>query len=186
MLSVAPARAQSASLAAVFGLGAGVAVALGVYARVHVPAGRPLFTLGFSGMLQMKTWLATATLVLVLVQLATALWMWRRLPGAGVPPAWAAPLHRYSGAAAFALSLPVALHCLWALGLGSGGVRVVVHSVAGCLFYGAYAAKMLGLRIAGLPGWLLPLLGGAVFAAFIALWLTAALWMFTRAGVPLT
>ncbi|MGI8870880.1 MAG: DUF6529 family protein [Mycobacteriales bacterium] len=38
-------------------VGAAVAVALGVYAKVHSPAGRPLFTCGFSGMLQMKAWL---------------------------------------------------------------------------------------------------------------------------------
>lgn len=57
------------------GLGVGVAVAMGVYAKVHDPAGRPLFTLGFSGMLQMKVWLSTAATALLIVQLTTALWM---------------------------------------------------------------------------------------------------------------
>ena len=55
----------------------------------------------------------------------------------------------------------------------------------GCLFYGAYAAKMLALRTRGLPGWSLPVLGGSVFTALLLLWLTAALWFFTRSGVPL-
>jgi hypothetical protein len=173
---------HAASLALLLLAGAGVAVALGVYARVHHPAGRPLFTLGFSGMLQMKTWLATAAAVLLLVQLTTALWMWRRLPGA---PAWAPLVHRWSGATAFVLTLPVALHCMWALGFATTTPRVVLHSIAGCLFYGAYAAKMLGLRMRGLPGWTLPVLGGTVLASLVVVWLTAALWFFTRSGLPL-
>ena len=63
---------------------------------------------------------------------------------------------------AFALTLPVALHCIWALGFATGSPRVLLHGLAGCAFYGAYAAKMLGLRLRGLPGWSLPVLGGLV------------------------
>jgi hypothetical protein len=137
-------------------------------------------------MLQMKTWVATLVLLLVVVQLLSALWMWGRLPGGGAAPSWVVPVHRYSGAVAFVLSLPVALHCLWALGFGTVSARAVLHSVAGCLFYGAYAAKMLGLRLQGLPGWALPVLGGTVFGALVLTWLTAALWFFTRSGLPLT
>src|SRR3954452_22941562 len=140
--------------------GALVAVALGVYAHAHSPAGRPLFTLGFSGMLQMKAWLTTVVAVLVVVQLATALWMWGRLPGVTGAPSYVAPVHRWSGAVAFVVSLPVAVHCMWALGFGAGSLRVLVHGVAGCAFYGAYAAKMLGLRLVGLPARTLPVLGG--------------------------
>src|SRR3954466_3768482 len=163
-----------------------VALSLGVYARVHDPAGRPLFTLGFSGMLQMKVWLSTAAAALLLVQLTTALWMWGHLPGAGSCPTWGTYVHRWSGAAAFALTLPVAVHCMWSLGFATGSTRVVVHGVAGCAFYGAYAAKMLGLRVRGLPSWTLPILGGTVLASFTLIWITAALWFFTRSGVPLT
>src|SRR4051794_41777491 len=93
-----------------------VALSLGVYARVHAPAGRPLFTLGFSGMLQMKVWLTTAAAALIVVQLATALWMWGRLPGVTRRPAWVSPVHRWSGTVAFVLTLAPAFHCLWALG----------------------------------------------------------------------
>jgi hypothetical protein len=167
-------------------LGALVAVVIGVYAGVHEPAGRPFETFGFSGMLQMKAWLSSAAVLLLLVQLTTALWMWGRLPGAGRAPSWAAPVHRYSGASAFALTVPVALHCIWALGFSAGSPRVLLHGVAGCAFYGAYAAKMLGLRVRGLPGWALPVLGGTVLVAFVLAWLTSALWFFTRPGVPLT
>jgi hypothetical protein len=174
------------ALAAVLLTGAAVAVALGVYAREHHPALRPLFLVGFSGMLQMKTWLATGVLVLVVVQVVTASWLWQRLPGAGAPPRWVAPAHRWSGTAAFVLSVPVALHCLWSLGFESTSARVLAHSLLGCVFYGAYAAKMLALRLRGVPGWLLPVLGGSVFAAFVAVWLTSAAWFFSRSGVPLT
>jgi hypothetical protein len=163
-----------------------VAVALGVYAKAHTPAGRPIFTLWFSGMLQMKVWLTTAALLLMLVQLTTALWMWGRFPGVTGTPAWVPFVHRWSGAVAFVLTVPVAVHCMWSLGFGTQNARVVVHSVAGCLFYGAYAAKMLGLRMRGLPGWTLPLLGGSVLTLVVTIWLTAALWFFTRSGLPLS
>ena len=166
-------------------VGAGVAVAIGVYARGHRPAGRPLFLLGFSGMLQLKTWFATTALLLVAVQLTTALWMWGRLPGVGPAPPGLPQLHRWSGSLAFVLSLPVALHCVWALGFVTATPRVLVHGLAGCCFYGAYTAKMLGLRLRGMPGWALPVLGGTVFTGFILIWLTSALWFFTRSGVPL-
>lgn len=137
-------------------------------------------------MLQLKTWLATAALVLVVVQVNTALWMWGRLPGAGTAPTWVGPLHRWSGSIAFVLLVPVALHCLWSLGFATTSARVLAHSVAGCAFYGAYAAKMLGLRVRGLPGWTLPVLGALVFALLVLVWLTSALWFFNRSGLPLT
>jgi Family of unknown function (DUF6529) len=175
-----------ASLAAVLLLGVAVALALGVYSKVHTPAGRPITTFGFSGMLQMKTWLTTAALVLVVVQVLTALAMWGQLPGVTSAPSWVAQVHRWSGTTAFILTLPVAVHCVWSLGFSSGDARTLVHSVAGCLFYGAFAAKMLGLRLRGLPSWAIALLGGTLFTLFVVLWLSAALWFFTRPGLPLT
>ena len=182
---VGSARRGRPALAAALLAGAAVAVTIGVYARLHRPALRPLFLLGFSGMLQLKTWLATAALLFVLVQLATALWMWGRLPGVARTPGWVAPLHRWSGAIAFLISVPVALHCVWSLGLVTTTPRVLAHGILGCAFYGGYAAKMLGLRLRGLPGWALPVLGGAVFALFVLIWATSALWFFSRSGVPL-
>jgi hypothetical protein len=173
-------------LAAVLMVGALVAVSLGVYAHEHTPARRPIFTLGFSGMLQMKAWLTSVVLVFAAVQLLTALWMWGDLRIGGSIPAWAAPVHRWSGAIAFIVSLPVAFHCLWALGFGSGSTRVLAHSIVGCAFYGVYASKMLALRVRGLPRWTLPLLGGTVLTSVMLLWTSAALWFFTRSGLPLT
>ena len=165
--------------------GAAVAVTIGVYARVHRPALRPLFLVGFSGMLQLKTWFATAALLLVVAQGVTALWMWGRLPGASRAPGWVPPAHRWSGSVAFVLTLPVALHCVWSLGFVATTPRVLGHGILGCAFYGGYTAKMLGLRLRRLPGWALPVLGGSVFALFLLVWTTSALWFFTRSGVPL-
>ena len=178
-------RRGAAGIAAVLLVGTAVAVALGVYAKVHDPALKPLFLVGFSGMLQMKTWLATTALALVVAQVLTASWMWGRLPGAGTAPGWLSQLHRWTGTAAFVISIPVVLHCVWSLGFATTSTRVLVHSLAGCAFYGAYAAKMLGLRLRRLPGWALPVLGGTVFALFLVVWTTSALWFFTRSGVPL-
>jgi hypothetical protein len=179
-------RTPAVAAATALGVGAVVAVSLGVYAKAHSPAHRPLFSLGFSGTLPMKAWLTTSVIALVIFQLVTALWMWGRLPGAGPAPAWAAIAHRWIGAAAFIISLPVAFHCIWSLGFADTDARVLVHSIAGCAFYGAYAAKMTGLRLSGLPGWALPVLGGLVLTSLVVLWLTASVWFFTRSGLPLT
>jgi hypothetical protein len=173
-------------VAVVLLFGAVVALSIGVYAHAHDPALKPLFLFGFSGMLQMKTWLASVAVAFALVQVITALWMWGRLPGAGAAPRWVGPAHRWSGSVAFVVSLPVALHCIWSLGFETTSTRVLVHSAAGCAFYGAYASKMLGLRLRGMPGWLLPVLGGTLFALLLLVWFTSALWFFTRSGLPLT
>jgi hypothetical protein len=179
-------RNPGARLGGVLLLGAVVALSLGVYGRAHTAAQRPLFDLGFSSMLPMKAWLTTVATALLIVQLTTALWMWRRLPRAGKAPGWVAPLHRWSGTTAFVTTLPVAFHCLWSLGYVTSSTRVFLHGLAGCVFYGAYAAKMLSLRVRGLPDWALPVLGGTVLGSLVMLWLTAALWFFTRSGIPLT
>jgi hypothetical protein len=179
-------QSAGARLGAALLFGAMIAVSLGVYAKLHTPAERPVLRLGFSSTLPMKAWLTTAATALLSVQLVTALWMWRRLPSAGKAPSWAVGLHRWSGTTAFVLTLPVAFHCLWSLGFVTASVRTTVHGVLGCLFYGVYATKMLALRLRGLPGWTLPVLGGTLLSTLVLLWLTAALWFFTRSGIPLT
>jgi hypothetical protein len=182
--AVSPPRSRPA-LALVLLTGTAVAVSVGVYARTHSPASRPLFLLGFSGMLQLKAWFATAALILVVVQLGTALWMWGHLPGAGPAPTWLESVHRWSGSVAFTLTLPVAVHCVWSLGFVTTTPRVLAHGLLGCAFYGAYAAKMLGIRLRGLPRWSIPVLGGSVFTLFLLVWTTSAAWFFSRSGVPL-
>lgn len=58
----------------------------------------------------------------------------------------------------------------------------MAHSVAGVAFYGAFASKMLTLRLKRTPGWLLPILGGLVFTSFVLAWTLASLWWFRTVG----
>ncbi|MDX5565298.1 DUF6529 family protein [Streptomyces sp. ID05-04B] len=158
---------------------AAVALALGAYGRVHDPAGTAFNLAGFSSTGAVKSWLASAAMLFALVQLVSALMLYGKLPG----PAWSGRLHRWSGRAAFLIAVPVAVHCLYALGWQTYETRVMWHSVLGCFFFGAFSAKMLLLRWERLPGWLLPLVGGLVFAVLTVVWLTSALWFFRTFGV---
>ena len=162
-------------------VGGAVAVAVGVYGRVHTPTGGNMFRLGFSSLRGTKSWLATGAAVLAVGQLASALAMWGQLPGLRRTPRWMPFVHRWTGTAAFVLSLPVAYHCLWALGFRSTDVRVLVHGLLGCAFYGAIAAKLLALRARRLPRWAVPAIGSTLVCLLTGVWLTSALWFFTRA-----
>jgi hypothetical protein len=61
-------------------------------------------------------------------------------------------VHRVVGFALFALTVPIALHCLIAYGVQFTSARVAVHSLAGCFFYGAFVAKVLLVQTRRLPG----------------------------------
>jgi hypothetical protein len=160
--------------------GCAVALALGLYARLHHPARYALDVGGFSSPLYAKAWLTTAAAAFAIVQLVTGSRITRR-PAA---PAWMTALHRWSGRIAILLTVPVIIHCIYALGFQTYSARVLAHCVLGCLFYGAFVAKMLSLvRRDAMPRWVLPVLGGVVFASLIALWATSALWLFTTKGV---
>jgi len=121
---------------------------------------------------------------LAFVQLGSALVMFGKVPGIATP-SWIGTLHRWSGRVAFLLTVPVAVHCLYAVGFQSFDARVLIHSLLGCLFFGAFTVKMLILPKRGMPGWLLPLVGGVVFTVLVGLWLTSALWFFTTVGVKI-
>jgi Family of unknown function (DUF6529) len=163
-------------------IGSAVAVALGVYGRLHTPTGIAVSVAGFSSPQTVKVWLASGSALFALVQLASALVMYGKVRWIAAPR-WIGAAHRWSGRVAFLLSIPVAVHCLYALGIQSYDTRVLVHSVVGCLFFGAFTAKMLLLTRRGLPGWVLPLAGGVVFTALVTMWLTSSLWFFTTVGV---
>ncbi len=162
-------------------IGVGVAVLLGVYGAVHFPTRQAVNIGGFSSGLYAKAWLTTGAFVLALVQIVTALIIFGKIKVANQPP-WIAPLHRWSGRIAVLLTVPVAVHCLYALGYGAYEPRVLFHSLFGCIFYGAFVTKMLVLSRKGMPGWALPVVGGVVFTALVGLWFTAALWLFTTQG----
>lgn len=158
---------------------AAVAVGLGVYGKVHDPSGTAFNLAGFSSTGAVKSWLASTAFFFALVQLVSAFMVYGKLPG----PRWASALHRWSGRIAFLVAVPVAVHCLYALGYQTYETRVMWHSALGCFFFGAFSAKMLLLRSQRLPGWLLPLVGGLVFTVLTLIWLTSALWFFRTFGV---
>ena len=164
--------------------GAAVAVGLGVYGRIHDPTRHALFTLFFTGTINLKAWFATVVVVLVVVQLLTALRIYGKINVPRQVPSWLGDVHRLSGTLAFIFSLPVAYHCLWALGFDKhiDHTRRFVHSLLGCFFYGAFAAKMVVVRSVDMPRWALPLVGGAVFSAAVGVWLTSSLWFFQHVG----
>jgi hypothetical protein len=173
--------------------GAAVAVLLGVYANEHTPTKEKPYTLVFTDTIQLKVWFATAALVLAVVQILLALRMYGKIRVPRTAPPWLGDAHRLTGIVAFALTLPVAYHCLWSLGFqsvdmaGDDSTRVLVHSITGCFFYGAFVTKVLCVRVRGLPGWMLPVMGGLVFSALVVLFLTSSLWYFVDrpAGFPL-
>ena len=179
-VSIPGTPARIGPLLVALGVGSAVAIGLGVYGRLHDPTGQALNLAGFSSGIAAKAWLTSAAFVFALFQLFTATILFGRIKISG---AWVAPAHRWSGRIAVALIVPVAVHCLYALGFQGYSGRVLVHSILGCFFFGAFVAKMLILTRDDSPGWALPAIGGAVFSAFVALWMTAALWFFTTNGV---
>jgi hypothetical protein len=165
-------------------VGSLVSVSLGVYGRLHEPSGIAVNIAGFSSPQTVKVWLATVAAFFAVVQLVSALAMYGKVPGVTAPP-WTGTLHRWAGRAAFLVAIPVAVHCLYALGFADYDTRTLVHSLLGCAFFGAFTTKMLTLPRRGAPGWALPLFGGLVFATLIGLWLTASLWFFTTSGITI-
>jgi hypothetical protein len=179
-----PGRAAAPRLALALLVGALVAVSLGVYGYVHDPTGRSLVTLFFTATINLKVWLATVAAALAVFQLASAAKFYGKL-GKGHGPRWLGRVHRATGTTAFLLTIPVAYHCLWALGFqATTDLRTLAHGVLGCLFFGGLAAKVLLVRSRGLPGWALPVAGGTVFTALIGVWLTSSFWFFTAVGFP--
>ncbi|TQM03174.1 DUF6529 family protein [Pseudonocardia kunmingensis] len=182
-------RARSGGAGAVLvaaAAGSLVAVGLGAYGRWHEPAAAAVNVAGFSSGVAAKAWLGTIAFVLALGQLWSAAALHgrvgRRWRAAG-PPLWVGAVHRWSGRAAVLVTVPVAVHCLYALGFQDGSPRVLLHSLAGCFVYGAFVTKMLVLQRPRSPGWSLPLLGGALFTAVTAVWLSSSLWFFSTSGL---
>jgi hypothetical protein len=164
-------------------VGALVALTVGVLAKEHFASSRNYgyFRLFFSDPLHLKAWFATGVAVLAVTQLVTAAWIFRKLPWSR--PAWVPALHRWTGRLTFALTIPVAYHCVFQLGFQRFDDRVLAHSLAGCALYGAFAAKITVVRLHRFPAWVLPAAGGLLFAAIIAVWWSSALWLFKSDGV---
>ena len=164
-------------------LGAGVAVAIYVAGRLNPPD--YTFTLfGQANPFGVKSLLATVALGLAVLQVLLALWIYRRLPLAGRPPRAVPTLHRVAGFVLFAVTVPIAVHCLIAYGVQLTSARVAVHSLAGCFFYGAFVAKVLLVQSRRLPRWALPVAGGTLAVVLGVLWWTSALWYYNGFRLP--
>ena len=162
-----------------------VAGAVFAFGRAHTPD----YASGLFGRYgieanDLKAQLGSALFGLAVVQLLLALWMYALVPGAGPAPRPVRRSHRVLGAVAFLLSLPIAYHCLDAYGVQFTDARVGLHSVTGCVLYGAFTAKVLVVRSVRLPGWALPVAGGLLFAAVAVMWSTGPVWQFSNSAAP--
>jgi hypothetical protein len=178
-------RAAAVRLAAIGLLAAAVTGALYAAGRLHTP--NYAFSLfGRTGLaaVMLKSLLASVVLGLAALQVLLALWLYRKLPLAGSPPRPVRVTHRITGFALFALTAPIAVHCLIAYGVQLTSLRVAVHSLAGCFFYGAFTAKVLLVQSRRLPGWTLPAVGGALAILIAVLWYTSALWYYNGYQLP--
>ena len=170
---------------AAFTAGAAVSLLLGVYGARHEPTFQPITTFGLGSMIEMKVVLSTAVGLLAIAQVVTALWVYGVLRLR--VPRWLGRAHRVTGVVTVLVSLPVAYHCLWSLGFQAGELtplRVVVHSVAGCLVYGALVAKVIAVHARRAPGWLLPVAGGLLFTTIVTVVWTSAVWYVGENGWP--
>jgi Family of unknown function (DUF6529) len=178
-------RPAALRLAGIGVLAAAVVAALVVIGRVHtVNPAFSLFGRQYLAAVMLKAVLATVVLGGAGLQVLLALWIYRKLPLAGSPPRPVRLAHRVLGFALFALTVPIALHCLIAYGVQFTSVRVAVHSLAGCFFYGAFVAKVLLVRTRRLPGWVLPVAGGTLAVVVVVLWYTSALWYYNGYQLP--
>src|SRR5580692_6745343 len=163
-------------------IGGLVALTLGIYGGLHHPTGVVVNIAGFSSAGYVKSWLATIATVFAIVQVGSALVMYGKVPHV-TAPSWIGRLHQWSGRIAFLLAVPVAVNCLYGLGFQTYSTRVLIHSVLGCAFFGAFTIKMLILPKRGVPGWALPVAGAVVFLALVAIWFTSAYWFFSTFGI---
>ena len=167
-------------------VGVGVAVLVALVARREAiaPSAYPggYFRLFFSDPIHLKVWFASAAFALAILQPLGAAWMFGKLPWRR--PRWLATFHRVNGYLILLLTLPVAYHCVFKLGLQETPARVAAHAFLGCALYGAFAAKILIVRLR-LATWALVGDGTLLFSLLTALWFTSAFWFFSTAGVGL-
>jgi hypothetical protein len=168
-------------------VGSLVALTLGVYGSLHEGTGVAVNIAGFTNHAAptsaAKVTLTTGAALFAVLQVLSSLVMYGKIPSVSAPT-WIGAAHRWSGRIAFLLAVPVAVHCLYAAGFATFNTRIFLHSLLGCLFFGAFVVKMLGLRKDGMPGWFLPTVGGVVFTALVGLWWTTAVRFFSTFGSP--
>ena len=163
-------------------IGGLVALTLGIYGGLHHPTGVVVNIAGFSSAGYVKSWLASGATVFAIFQVISALMMYGKIPRVSAP-SWIGRAHQWSGRIAFVLAVPVAIDCLYGLGFQTYSTRVMIHSLLGCAFFGAFTVKMLILPKRGVPGWALPVAGAVVFLVLVAIWFTSAYWFFSTFGI---
>jgi hypothetical protein len=163
-------------------IGGLVALTLGIYGGLHHPTGVVVNIAGFSSAGYVKSWLASGATVFAIFQVISALMMYGKIPRVSAP-SWIGRAHQWSGRIAFVLAVPVAINCLYGLGFQTYSTRVLIHSLLGCAFFGAFTVKMLILPKRGVPGWALPVAGAVVFLALVGIWFTSAYWFFSTFGI---
>ena len=138
-----------------------------------------LVTTVFSSTIAAKAWLATAAVLLALVQVTTAARIYGKLSFLPERGRAVARVHRWSGRLAFLCTLPVFFHCVTILGFQTPDTRVAIHSLVGTFVYGVFSAKVLIVRDHSLPRWALPTAGLTLASVLVVLWVTSSLWYFT-------
>jgi hypothetical protein len=135
----------------------------------------------FSTTIAGKVWLATAAVILAVVQVSTGARIFgklQRIVPFGRP--YVNRVHRWSGRLAVLFTLPVAFHCIFILGFQTTSARVLAHSILGSFVYGVFTVKVFFVHDRMHPRWVLPVVGGTMFSVLVALWATSALWYFTN------
>jgi hypothetical protein len=173
----APATRSAWWIAVPVAAGAVVALVVGFVARRTETATGGYFQLFFSDPIHLKAWFATLAVLGACLQLFLAAWIFRKLPWPR--PSWVPAAHRWVGRLTFVATLPVAYHCIFKLGYQSYTDRVLVHSLLGSAFFGAYVTKVTVVRLHRFPRFVLPAAGGLLFAVLIGVWYTSAYWFFT-------
>ena len=165
-------------------LAAAVTGALFAVGRLHAPSYTfSLFGLAGLAAVMLMSLLACVALGLAALQVL-ALWLYRKLPLAGSPPRPVRICRRVIGFALFALTVPIAVHCLLGYGVQLTSLRVC----------GALPGRLLLLRRVHRQGAARTLpaaarLGaasrrGALALIVAVLWDTSALWYYNGYQLP--
>ena len=120
-----------------------------------------------------KVIVTSVVVALAGLQVAAAGRFWGRPSVLAVSPGVAVKVHRTSGRVALTLGVIVALTCI----VGPAGpldpTRVLLHSIFGILVFAILTAKFLVLKVLRGSGGALPIIGSALFLAFMAIWATS-------------
>jgi hypothetical protein len=140
-----------------------------------------IITSVFSSTIAAKAWFASGAAAFAVAQVLTGARIFGKLQHlVPIPRPRVNTIHRWSGRLAILCTLPVAFHCIFILGFRTTDARVIAHSVVGSLVYGIVAVKLFFVRDRAHPRWVLPVVGGTLFAAIATLWGTGSLWYFTQ------